>query len=335
MRRAQSQCRLTKWKLLPYNAIAMNVADIWPAMRRKSGAWQHGRVVRGILDTPPIMRCDDNVVLFSMIGTTVLLPYLVAVKSLHAQLRMGRVMLLDDGTLTDTDKALLADHVGDPVILTFADIDTAPCPKGNCWERLLAILDLRCEHYVIQLDSDTVTLGPIPEVADAIAANRSFTLGGGTEDVAHGFMSVPDMIRDIYSDGPRNPHVQSLIEWALRDVPGAEDLLYIRGCAGFAGFSKSASGRTLAERFAVYAKAVVGPRFAEWGSEQAASNFVVANDPDPVQLPYDRYTNHWEEALPPDAAFIHYIGTYRYERGSYVASTERAIRQLRQNKSSS
>jgi len=141
----------------------MNLADIWPALRRKSGAWQHSRVVRGILDTPPIMRCDDNIILFSMIGTSVLLPYLVAVKSLHAQLGMGRVMLLDDGTLTDADKALLAYHMGDPVILTFTDIDTAPCPKGNCWERLLAILDLRREHYVIQLDSDTVTLGPVPD----------------------------------------------------------------------------------------------------------------------------------------------------------------------------
>nr|WP_315458962.1 hypothetical protein [uncultured Sphingorhabdus sp.] len=313
----------------------MNVADIWPALRRKSGAWQHSRVVPGILDTPPIMRRDDNVVLFSMIGTAVLLPYMVAVKSLHAQLGMGRVMLLDDGTLTDADKALLAYHVGNPEILTFADIDTAPCPQGNCWERLLAILDLRRQHYVIQLDSDTVTLGPVPEIADAIATNRSFTLGGGTEDVAHGFMSVPDMIRDIYPDGPRTPHIQSVIESALRDVPGAEDLRYIRGCAGFAGFSTSATGRAMAERFAVDAGRVVGPRFAEWGSEQAASNFVVANDPDPIQLPYDRYTNHWEEALPADPAFIHYIGTYRYERGSYSASTKRAIRQLKQNKSSS
>ena len=131
----------------------MMVADYWSAFGRKLAAWQHGRAVRHILDTPPIVPMDDGVILFSMIGTAVLLPYLVAVKSLHAQLQRGRVMLLDDGTLTDADKAVLAHHVGNPQILTFADIDTAPCPKGNCWERLLAILDLRREHYVIQLDS--------------------------------------------------------------------------------------------------------------------------------------------------------------------------------------
>lgn len=313
----------------------MMVADYWTAFGRKIAAWQHGRVVRRILDTAPIVPADDGVILFSMIGTAVLLPYLVAVKSLHAQLQRGRVILLDDGTLTDADKALLAYHLGHPVILSFSDVETAPCPKGNCWERLLAILDLRRKHYVIQLDSDTVTLGPVPEVAAAIDANRSFTLGGGVEDAEHGFMTVPDMIREIYPDGPLYPHIQSVIESALRYVPGAAELRYIRGCAGFAGFSRSADGRALAERFAVDAGHAVGSRFNEWGSEQAASNFVVANDPDPIQLPYDRYTNHWEEALPPDPAFIHYIGTYRYDRGSYIASTERAITQLKQNRSSS
>ena len=257
------------------------VADYWSAFGRKLGAWQHGRAVRQILDTPPIVPKDDDVILFSMIGTAVLLPYLVAVKSLHAHLQRGRIMLLDDGTLTDADKVVLAYHLGNPDILTFVDIDTAPCPKGNCWERLLAILDLRRDHYVIQLDSDTVTLGPVPEVAAAIDANRSFTLGGGVEDVAHGFMTVPQMIRDIYPDGPLYPHIQSVIESALRDVPGADELRYIRGCAGFAGFSQSTDGRALAERFAVDAGRAVGQRFSEWGSEQAASNFVVANDPDP------------------------------------------------------
>lgn len=306
----------------------MSVAEYWSALGRRFGAWQHGRAVRSILDTPPITPLDDGVILFSMIGTAVLLPYLVAVKSLHAQLRRGRIMLLDDGTLTAADKALIDAHCGKPKILTFADIQTAPCPQGNCWERLLAILDLRRDHYVIQLDSDTVTLGPVSEIAAAIEANRSFTLGGGVEDVQHGFMTVLHMIDTIYPDGPIYPHIQSVIEASLRDVPGAADLKYIRGCAGFAGFAKSADGRAMAERFAVEAGRVVGPRFSEWGSEQAASNFVVANDPDPLQLPYKRYTNHWEEPLPPDPVFIHYIGTYRYVRGSYVASTRRAIAML-------
>ncbi len=311
------------------------LADYWSAFGRKLGAWQHARAVRAVLNTPPIVSKDDGVILFSMIGTAVLLPYLVAVKSLHHQLQRGRVMLLDDGTLTQADKAVLAHHVGNPAILSFADIDTAPCPKGNCWERLLAILDLRGDHYVIQLDSDTVTLGPVPEVAAAITDNRSFTLGGGVEDSAIGFVAVPDIMEAIYAGCEVPDHIQSQIEAKLGDMHEADQLSYIRGCAGFSGFSRSITGRSLVNRFAVEAGGLVGERFAEWGSEQAASNFVVANDPDPIQLPYDRYTNHWEEPLPADPAFIHYIGTYRYDRGSYLSSTEQAIRQLGQNRSSS
>jgi hypothetical protein len=306
----------------------MVVADYWSAFGRKLGAWKHARAARDILDTPPIVPTDDGLILFSMIGTAVLLPYLVAVKSLYTQLNRGRIMLLDDGTLTDGDKALLAHHCGNPAIIKLADIDTAPCPKGSCWERLLAILDLRREYYVIQLDSDTVTLGPVPEVLAAIDANRSFTLGGGVEDAKYGFMAVPDMISEIYPDGVATPHIQPMIEVALGQLPDAAALKNIRGCAGFAGFAKSSSGRALTERLAVDVGGAIGAQFQEWGSEQAASNFVLANDPDPVQLPYDRYVNHWEEPLPPEPAFIHYIGTYRYQRGSYLASTEQAIRNL-------
>jgi hypothetical protein len=306
----------------------------WSALGRKIGEWQHSRVVRDVLGTPPIIPRNDGVILFSMIGTRVLLPYLVAVKSLHKQLGRGRIMLLNDGTLDAADRAVLAVHCGDPVIIEPADVQTAPCPSGNCWERLLSILDLRQKDYVIQLDSDTVTLGPVDEVAAAIDGNRSFTLGGGLEDIEYGFMAIPDMIRDIYADGPVHPHIQSVIEASLGRIPDAANLRYIRGCAGFAGFSRSSEGRMMAEKFAVDAGRAVGPRFHEWGSEQAASNFIVANDPDPMQLPYGRYTNHWEEALPPSPAFIHYIGTYRYARGSYVVSTKKAIRQLGRRRSS-
>ena len=82
--------------------------------RRRIDSGRHDRAIRAILDTPPIRPATDGLVLFSMIGTAVLLPYLVAVKSLWHQLRRGRIVILDDGTLTASDKAVLARHCGDP-----------------------------------------------------------------------------------------------------------------------------------------------------------------------------------------------------------------------------
>jgi hypothetical protein len=300
-------------------------AEFLAALARKAGIWSHERAAQGVLDTAPIVGTDDGVILFSMIGTAVLLPYLVAAKSLHHHLQRGRIVLLNDGTLTPKDRAILARHCDNPVILEKPGIDTSPCPRDNCWERLLAILDHRANAYVIQLDSDTVTTGPVPEVLNAIEANRSFTLGGGQSEAQHGFGSAKDIASAFHADGPTSDHVQSQAEAAMVTLPNAGDIRYIRGCAGFAGFAQSNSGRTLVSNFSQAMEERLGDIWRQWGSEQVASNFVIANDPDPIQLPYDRYVNHWAEPLPNDPAFVHFIGTYRFRHGHYSRCTREAI----------
>jgi hypothetical protein len=303
--------------------------EILSALGRKAGGWAHERAVQGILDTPPIVAQDDGLILFSMIGTAVLLPYLVAVKSLHHHLPRGKVVLLNDGTLTAADRAVLDKHCDYPEIIEKRDVDTAPCPRDNCWERLISILDRRHDHYVIQLDSDTVTTGPVPEIADAIAANRSFTLAGGLDEAQHGFKSAHQIAAIFHADGPTTDHVQAHAEAALATLPDGDRLRYIRGCAGFAGFARSSDCRATVSRFSEAMDARLGETWRQWGSEQVASNFVVANDPDPLQLPYDRYINHWDEPMPDDPAFVHYIGTYRYRWGNYSRTTREAIAAMR------
>src|ERR1700761_625751 len=114
---------------------------------RKGREALHLRAARAVLDTPPIVPTADRVVIFSMIGTRVLLPYLVAVKSLHARIGIGRIAILDDGSLTEADKGVLAHHLGDPEIRSIRDVDTGLCPRGGTWERLLTLLDLRGRDY--------------------------------------------------------------------------------------------------------------------------------------------------------------------------------------------
>jgi hypothetical protein len=307
----------------------LSPAEFLAALARKAGSWSHERAARGILDTRPIVAADDGVILFSMIGTAVLIPYLVAIKSLHFHLGRGRIMLLNDGTLTAEDRAILARHCDNPIILEKPDISTSPCPRDNCWERLLAILDQRSGAYVIQLDSDTVTTGPVPEVAAAISANKSFTLAGGVSEAEAGFRSATEIATIFHTHGPNVDHVQAKAEVAIASMPNADKIQYIRGCAGFAGFARSDTGRTLVSNFSQAMDERLGDIWQQWGSEQVASNFVIANDPDPVQLPYDRYVNHWSEALPKDPAFVHFIGTYRFGRGNYSRSTQEAIARLK------
>ena len=131
---------------------------------------------------------------------------------------------------------------------------------------------------------------------------------------------------------PGRQHVQSAIEQVLGQVriPGRPDLGYVRGCSGFAGFAPGAAGRSLAEAFSQEAQRLIGAGYwAEWGSEQVTSNFVVANEPDALLLPYDRYLNFWNEPVGARAGVVHFIGTYRYHRGAYLAAARRAIAALR------
>lgn len=299
--------------------------------------WRHRWLARGVLMTPPIRASDDGVVLFSMIGTAVLLPYLVAVKSLRHHLGRGRVVILDDGTLTEADRAVLGHHLSDPRILSIAEITTGDCPRGGTWERLLTILDLRADSYVIQVDSDTVTLRDLVEVRGAIDAGRDFTLRG---EAAAELRKVETIARDRAGIDPCGAglHVQDAAEAAIGSVaiPGHADLRYVRGCSGFAGFAPGGPGRALAEGFSRAMDAAIGrERWSRWGSEQVTSNFVVANGRDPLLLPYDRYLNFWNAALfargalPADAAFVHFIGTYRFHGDAYLTATRRAIAALR------
>ncbi len=298
--------------------------------RRRIDSGRHDRAIRASLDTPPIRPATDGLVLFPMIGTAVLLPYLVAVKSLWHQLRRGRIVILDDGTLTASDKAVLARHCGDPEIIDIGSVHTGEFPRGGCWERFLTILDRRQGEYWVQLDSDTVTLGPVPEVAQAIAINRSFTMLGGT-DGETGPLLLRDVVRELYPAGAEDGHIQTRIESRMDEMRQDMDWRYIRGCAGFTGFAAGGTGRPLATAFLAEMARLVGDAdVSTWGTEQIASNFHIANEVSPVLLPSARYINYWGEPWPQGAGFIHFVGTHRYDNDAYADQSRRVIATLQQ-----
>ncbi|MFV0623900.1 hypothetical protein ACBY01_07820 [Sphingomonas sp. ac-8] len=293
----------------------------------------HRRVAAHVLATPPLRPRDDGVVLFSMLGTEAVLPALVALKSLHARLGRGRVALLDDGTLTARDRATLAHHLGDPAITPIGAVDIGAAPAGGTWERLLHLLELRRDAYVVQVDSDTVTVGDVPEVAAAIDAGRDFMLRG---EAGVAFATLAELREQHRGIDPRAPglHVQNAAEAAMgqADLAAVGAARYARGCSGFAGFAPAGPGRDLAEAFSLEMDRLIGrERWSRWGSEQVTSNLVVANGRDPLLLPYDRYGNYENRPLPTDARFVHFIGTYRFRGTAYRDATRASIAALAQS----
>lgn len=282
---------------------------------------------RDVRRTPPVQARDDGVIIFSMIGTRVVDAYLIAAKSFHARLRQGRFVILDDGTLTAADRAVLDHHLDRPEFRSIADIDPGDCPRGGCWERLLTLLDLRRKAYVIQLDSDTVTTGPVDEVAQAIAVGRNFTLKG---DATSRWLPADAFAGDLAAMSP-DSHVQGLIEAVLHRIDAGlpAPARYVRGCAGFAGFAPGGFDRAVADAFSREAAALLGAaKWAQWGSEQVMSNVIVANEHEPLLLPYERYMNYWAEPELGAVSLVHFLGTCRYHRGRYRQVARAAIAEL-------
>lgn len=126
-----------------------------------------------LLETAPISAARDGLAILLPLGAESLLPGLVALKSLHRAIGRGRAAILDDGTLTARDRAILAHHADDPEMLRAAHANHGPLPPGGEWSALLTMLDRRRSEYWIQLDPHCLTLGPLDEIASAIGRNRS------------------------------------------------------------------------------------------------------------------------------------------------------------------
>jgi hypothetical protein len=268
----------------------------------------------GVLKTRPLQMKPSNLIICSMVSHTDLKKYLLAVKSLYGRIGHGSAMVIDDGSLTPSDREAIKHHLPLVEFIALRSISATPCPRGGCWERLLTVTELCRDHYVIQVDSDTLTVGDVEEVVECVRLNRSFTLGG---EAAARILSLDKAEDNATLLASTDTHIQDTIERKLAELPPSLGKRYVRGSAGFAGFARGAADRDLACRFSVAAERLVGPRFTEWGSEQVASNYLIANAPDAVVLPYAKYLNF--EMFPiSNPSFIHYFGTFRYRKFDYI-----------------
>jgi hypothetical protein len=274
----------------------MTISGFLPQRWRASPeAARHAEAIAGVLHTAPIEQTDTGPAIVSLLGTTDVLPYLVAIKSLRSRLRRGGIAIVDDGTLTGEDRAILAHHCGDPEIVLHPAVGRGPFPPGGGWAMLLTILDRRAGRYWIALDPHSVTLADLPELDTAIASNRSFTLVG--EAAAGG--------------------AARRLERHIAVLCGTRGWRYRPACAGLTGFAAGGTGRALAAAFHAELAALGQPATAE-----LARNLLLANEAEPVFLPRQRYGRHQEGAPAGGAAFIHFPNGPRH--GEPYAEASRA-----------
>lgn len=250
--------------------------------------------------------------------------YLVAAKSFLVRVPAGRITVLNDGSLTPEDEALLRSQFLGVTIRPITDFRSPRCPVGGCWERLQAIAAFSADGYVIQLDTDTVTLNDLAEVRQAIVDDTSFCIGTWDEQRVEPML---DRARDAkLLNEPDITHVQVLAEQAFDQIKGVESLRYARGCAGFSGFAKDSVRQDFIEHFSEQMTTLIGSKWSAWGSEQVMSNVVVANGARSTVLPHPKYCDC--EHITPETKFVHFIGSCRFTGGAYARMSRVAIDHL-------
>jgi len=283
------------------------------------------RGVEAIVRTPPV-RLDPR---SSVQTVTQLYPpdiwmFAVAIRAFARFVPLRACWIVADRLLPE-HKAFLQAQVTGLQIIDTTKVDTSGFPTGGTWERLLHIIDISAGHYTIQLDADTITSSSPTEVIECAATGRCFTLGTsmGREVVAG-----RDVARQLAHLAAPDNHIQIAAELTFADKHDPATR-YVRGNSAFAGFAPGATSRARLKEFSdAMASAVGESRWREWGSEQVASNWCVANAPGGMVLPFERYRYFDPVADLSGAAFLHFIGPHRFSAGVYRRMSREVIAQL-------
>ena len=285
-------------------------------LRDRLGRLRFAQRCRAVLGAGPVtLNASGRFALLSQLQHKDMLMFLLAVKSFVSQIKPLAIFVLNDGSLTREDRAVLGAHIPGVTVLELPQFRSSACPVGGTWERLLAISALVRDYYVIQLDSDTLSIGPIDEVRDCVQRQRAFALGTWDNQECEEMREQWETAAGLKPGS--ESHVQLVAEASFDKLKDFHSLRYIRGCSGFAGFPRHSFTREFVEAISVQMRAAVGDKWAEWGSEQVMSNIVVANIPGAVVLPHPKYADCQKMRLG-ETVFIHFIGSCRFKGGTYA-----------------
>lgn len=230
--------------------------------------------------------------------------------------------MVSDG-VDEASIELIQKHLGPVEVIPVETIDTGQCPRGGTWERLVYLIRRTEKEYVIQMDADVLCVGLIPEVLDCVDKNIAFTLADGIPK-----KPLPEWVEDGIARNSDN--VVIAFEKRARQFPEADRFLYVRGSSGFAGFAKGASNEAALADFHRRGYETMGPRWKEWGTEQLASNFVIANSPHSLPLPKPKYLSYERHSIPDEIALLHFLGYCRFDNGIFARFANREIYALLQ-----
>lgn len=301
----------------------ISTAVVASKIRREWHHFTFSRVVRHITAARPLVRGTQPLTVLSMVQSRDTLPYLLALHSFARHINPQRVVVVCDPSMTADDLATLRASVPHIELRRAEEFRRPELPVGGCWERLSAITEYAQTDYVVQLDADTVTRSDIAEVRAAVLARLGFVLGESPGQTTTSIEAAG--VRAAAWQRP-GMHVQSLSEFTMPQAR-LQGTRYVRGCAGFTGFTPTPDlGRRLTE-FSLEMRRLTGARWSEWGTEQVASNYLVANLPGTTVLPFPAYGT--PDRMADGPRFLHFIGSMRFTSSHYTRLARELIGDLR------
>jgi len=296
------------------------VSRIFQRLKRDFFRSQYESAARKVLATKPLQRGDLPFTLLSMVQKRDVVPYLVALKSFTHFLNPVRIVMVCDPSIDAEDRALLSRHVPHLEMRDAREFTHPDIPRGGTWERLYAISEYAVDSYVIQLDADTLTVQPIPEVLDAVRSGHGFVLGEMPDTPVRSLAATRENALPWMRPGA---HIQGIAETEMVNVGLPSDARYIRGCSGFTGFPPSAEMRPMMLDFSRRMMGKLGQDWARWGTEQVTSNYLASNAFGTRALPFPKYGT--PDCATSGTAFFHFIGSMRFINSKYETTSRQAI----------
>lgn len=266
---------------------------------------------------------SSKIMIVTLLCNTDINMYLLALSSFCRFVTPREIVIVSD-RLTEANCKILKKCVKDLKIIPVEDYREQGLPIGGCWERFTCVLKNLPDTYVVQLDADTLTLMRPDEVIQAIDNDLSFSL---TTKLGFEKMSFVNASYLVWERSSK--HVQNEAEKAFKNCRNAESRRYIRACAGFAGYAKQSFTLDAIKEFSKELEEKLGrEKWSEWGSEQVASNYAIANTEGSVILPYQYYPFYEPGLDESGVKFLHFIGTHRFKKGSYITHARQLINEL-------
>ena len=289
---------------------------------------QFKKVASRIRYTKPIAyEHDKSVVIISMVSESTVDMYLLAIKSFMRNFGYGTIEVIDDGSLSAYSYSVLRHHIPNVQFFKASDVNTYDCPSYVSWRRLFRAQHHAKSRYVIQLDSDTLSVGPLVDVNNHVKNNTGFVTGSNRWPEG---IDVQFLNRIVKQWGSK--HVQARAEEGFQNIEFFNDgTKYLRACAGFAGYPKNFASVDEIRSLSAQIESYVGEEWKKWGSEQTTTLCLISKCKGSQVLPWPYYQNYKMPTSAEnvgDMSLIHFIGSNRFDNGTYTTVAKNIIRIL-------